>query len=150
MQFENYDDFHDAMKALCGRSLEKVRFLFQLCIIFQHFILIRTHNEATCEIRDICFISIFMAPKLIHNSFHKDWIVYPQCYCMGVPYHLPFSSAHAQHNHINISNSSRYYQSLLLYVTFMACFPLSCLGNPVENYFRILKVPKFAVHVLKT
>jgi hypothetical protein len=90
------------------------------------------------------------APKLIHNSFHKDWIVYLQWFCMDISYHLPFSSSHAQHNHINISNISRYYQSLLLYVTFMACFSLSCLGNPVENHFRILKVPKFAVHELKT
>lgn len=34
VQFENYDDFHDAMKMLCGRSLEKVRLGCHLSIIF--------------------------------------------------------------------------------------------------------------------
>jgi hypothetical protein len=30
VQFESYDDFHNAMKALCGRSLEKVQLAYLL------------------------------------------------------------------------------------------------------------------------
>lgn len=30
VQFENYDDFNSAMQALCGRSLEKVRFSYSV------------------------------------------------------------------------------------------------------------------------
>lgn len=34
VQFESYDDFHNAMKALCGRSLEKVKFAYPITCCF--------------------------------------------------------------------------------------------------------------------
>jgi hypothetical protein len=47
VQFESYDDFHDAMKALCGRSLEKVQLAYLLLVLSELSTSVDTSKHST-------------------------------------------------------------------------------------------------------
>jgi hypothetical protein len=47
VQFESYDDFHNAMKALCGRSLEKVKLAYLLLVLSELSTPIGTNKHNT-------------------------------------------------------------------------------------------------------